>query len=237
MLRVKRGLKGAWFRRELSLPFSRAWHSCLLQQSYVSSFPPSLRVWLHPFLERNKLLAFALTQAPSCPVPDGQQLSREKTSPVEDICYFIKVAVFSMFNSCGWAQGTADNIKWTLHSTGVKFPLSHVYRALQAIVSSGAHFSITYIFFKLSSLAKNEFWDNMPFYPETEWMHQQKKPQTLSHGYRGDNSKDHPICTNAFLNASFQQKEQTFTSTYSKPVLPLNVSFLDTNFIENFNFS
>lgn len=131
-------------------------------------------MWLHPFLERNKVFALALTQAPRCPVPDRQQLSCEKTNPFKDIGYFITVAVFSTFNSCGWTQGTAHNIKWTLHSTGMKFPLIHVYRALQAIVSFGTHFSITHIFFKLSSLAKSEFWESLPFCPETKWMHWQK---------------------------------------------------------------
>lgn len=104
------------------------------------------------------------------------RLSRNKTNPVKDIWYFIKVAVFFVFNNCGWTQGTAHDIKWTLRSTRMKFQVIHPHRALQAIASVGAHCQehLTRIFFKLSSLAKSEFWDNLPFYPQTKWLPQQK---------------------------------------------------------------
>lgn len=105
-----------------------------------------------------------------------QQLGHNKTNPVKDIWYFIKVAVFFLFNNCGWMLGTAHDNKWTLHSCGMQFPVIHPDRALQAIASVGVHchMQLTYIFFMLSCLAKSEFWDNLLFYPQTEWMHQQK---------------------------------------------------------------
>ena len=81
-----------------------------------------------------------------------------------------------MLNNCGWTQGTAYDIQWTLHSRGMKFLVIHPHRTLQAIASVGARcqMQLTHIFLKLSSLTESVFWDSLPFYSQTKWMHQQK---------------------------------------------------------------
>ena len=171
-----------------------------------------------------------------------QWLGRNKTNPVKDIWYFIKVAVFFVFNNCGWTQGTAHDIKWTLCSTGMKFPVMHPHRALQAIASIGAHCQVNFtcIFFKLSSLAKNEFWDNLPFYPQTKWIHQQKIFWHLAMGIEVAVLKTIPSVQFKPTQPMFiwmspcDKRNRILPLRYSKTVLPLDVSFLGTNFIETF---